>query len=277
MAKGRWVKLYSRILLDPDVMKLSDKEFRFFINLLVVAGELQTKGKVPQKWLETVTKTSRMYMNSHSDILEKLRYNGFISILADGVKIRNWYKYQSTTAERREREGRRNAALEKIREDKSREEYIKVFAVWNDHPKIKPKHRTLTTGIIKALNARVEHFSIDEICQAIKNYGDSDDPFWIEQREAKKIWGLGVFLSRGEGEKVEKFLAGPIRETRKGSAPGAGRHTEPKTKPGEAHPCVKARAVHAGGHDCERFKAWLVDPKSNKYPCEGCNDLFGAR
>jgi len=97
-----------------------------------------------------------------------------------------------------------------------------IFDEWNNHARIKPCHRVFTTAMRRGVSARLENYSVEEICRAIKNYGDSNDTFWVENREIKKIWGLGTFLSRGEGEKVEKFLAGPINEIRKGSAPGAG-------------------------------------------------------
>lgn len=94
----------------------------------------------------------------------------------------------------------------------------RIFDEWNAHPKIKPKHRAFTTAMRKGVSARLKTYSVDEICAAIRNYGDSTDGFWVDWRERKRGWTLDVFLSRGEGAKVEQFLPGPI-------VSGSTRHT----------------------------------------------------
>lgn len=199
MGKGRWIKLYSRILLDPDITKLSDKEFRYFINLLVVAGELQNGGKVPQKWLETVCKTTRIHMNSHLVIVRKLSDNGFISILSDGVKIRNWYKYQSTTAERLQREKRRIAALDKTRGDKKREEtptagdankyfYDTLENYANDMASVIQDFETTRRG------GKIRPSVIIKIVDSWKTFGGN------LLLEAKKEWDKGRYAKEGKRE-----------------------------------------------------------------------------
>ncbi len=92
--------------------------------------------------------------------------------------------------------------------------YKKVFNAWNSHPKIFPKHRRLTDAMRRAVAARLRDFAPDRLVEAIQNYGDSDEPFWREWRETKSGWSLDQFLSRGEGAKVDKFLAGPIKAGR---------------------------------------------------------------
>lgn len=89
--------------------------------------------------------------------------------------------------------------------------YKRIFDAWNSHPKIFPKHRRVTAAVRRAVDARRRDFTLEQLERAIKNYGDSDEPFWREWREVKRGWGLEQFLSRGEGAKVDKFLAGPIR------------------------------------------------------------------
>ncbi len=89
--------------------------------------------------------------------------------------------------------------------------YKKIFDAWNSHPKIFPKHRRLTDAMRRAVAARLRDFAVGQLLQAINNYGDSDEPFWREWRETKSGWSLDQFLSRGEGAKVDKFLAGPIK------------------------------------------------------------------
>jgi len=137
----------------------------------------------------------------------------------------------------------------------------KIFDAWNSHPNIRPKHRVLNKATEQAINARLEQFTPDEVCTAIKNYGDSTDKFWIEWREVKRGWSLEQFLSRGEGAKVDKFLDGPICKS--GSKP---------PEPGWQHKCPKAQAVRAGGHDCKKYEAWLVNPKKSSYPCNDCEE-----
>jgi hypothetical protein len=92
--------------------------------------------------------------------------------------------------------------------------YKKIFDAWNSHPKIFPKHRRLTDAMRRAISARLRDFAPEQLVRAIQNYGDSDEPFWREWRETKSGWSLDQFLSRGEGAKVDKFLAAPIKAGR---------------------------------------------------------------
>ena len=94
----------------------------------------------------------------------------------------------------------------------------KLFHAWNSHPKIFPKHRRLTGAMRRAAAARLADFTVEQLIGAIQNYGDSDEPFWQEWRESRRGWSLDQFLSRGEGAKVDKFLAGPLRPRAGGAA-----------------------------------------------------------
>ncbi len=96
--------------------------------------------------------------------------------------------------------------------------YKKLFHAWNSHPKIFPKHRRLTGAMRRAVAARLADFTVEQLAAAIQNYGDSDEPFWREWRESRRGWSLDQFLSRGEGAKVDKFLAGPLRPRAGGAA-----------------------------------------------------------
>ncbi len=96
--------------------------------------------------------------------------------------------------------------------------YKKLFHAWNSHPKIFPKHRRLTDAMRRAVAARLADFTVEQLARAIQNYGDSDEPFWQEWRESRRGWSLDQFLSRGEGAKVDKFLAGPLRPRAGGAA-----------------------------------------------------------
>jgi hypothetical protein len=83
--------------------------------------------------------------------------------------------------------------------------YKKLFRAWNS------QHRRLTGAMRHAISARLADFTVEQLAGAIQNYGDSDEPFWQEWRERRRGWSLDQFLSRGEGAKVDKFLAGPLR------------------------------------------------------------------
>lgn len=97
---------------------------------------------------------------------------------------------------------------EDISEENVNAEEKKIFDTWNEHSSIKPTHRVFTGAMRRAATARLRHYSADDICVAIRNYGDSTEKFWAEFRK-RAGWTLDEFLSRGEGAKIEKFLAGP--------------------------------------------------------------------
>lgn len=102
-----------------------------------------------------------------------------------------------------------------IPEKKMKFEERKIFDAWNNHPNIKPTHRVFTTAMRKAISARLKNYTVDEICQAIKNYGDSTKEFWAKRRQ-EGAWTLDLFLSRGEGTKgLGRFLEGPINDGKK--------------------------------------------------------------
>lgn len=135
------------------------------------------------------------------------------------VTILNYERYQDVenyinaipNADLTQGQRKLNAQKKQGNKDKKvKKEYTRIFEVWNSHPKIFPKHRRLTGPMKEAIGARLRDFTCEQICQAIKNYGDSSEGFWVKQREVKKIWSLAIFLSRGEGEKVDKFLPGPL-------------------------------------------------------------------
>ena len=232
MKGDKWFKFYVKAIWSPSLRKLTATQRWIWNTLLALATEDDGNIRGNAANLSHISAASATDVRGMQQAVAKMQHLCLINVRKNGdIKIRNWSKYQSTTAERRERKVRRNggekrpgAGTEKKLEVDKKLERDKIFTAWNEHPKIFPKHQKITGPMKSTINARLQDFTVDQICQAIKNYGDSNDTFWVENREVKKIWGLGTFLSRGEGEKVEKFLAGPINEIRKGSAPGAGTH-----------------------------------------------------
>lgn len=82
-----------------------------------------------------------------------------------------------------------------------------IFSHWKEKSET-ITHRKLTGKMKSAINARLnDGYTIDELKEAIDNYNmvvKSDDYFFSYDN-----WSLNEFLSRGEGEQVEKFLENP--------------------------------------------------------------------
>ncbi len=66
-----------------------------------------------------------------------------------------------------------------------------------------PQHRKLTEGMKRAIKARLNDYSIDEIKEAIKLYATSKVDFWADFRDNGRGWTLQNFLSRQEGKHIE--------------------------------------------------------------------------
>jgi len=76
--------------------------------------------------------------------------------------------------------------------------YIQVFDFWNDQKII--NHRE-PEKFKSCINARLQNYSVEELCQAIKNYGDilkSEEHFFSHH------WTLSDFLNRKSG--LDRFL-----------------------------------------------------------------------
>jgi hypothetical protein len=155
-------------------------------------------------------------------ILEQLGFLAqYVSHGVTVLTVRNYEHYQdiqsyvgASTGALSAQDGRKAGALKNEGNESNEgneEAYKRVFNGWNSHPKIFPKHRRLTASMRRAVAARLRDFTAEQLAAAVRNYGDSDEPFWREWREVKRGWSLEQFLSRGEGAKVDKFLAGPLR------------------------------------------------------------------
>lgn len=94
-----------------------------------------------------------------------------------------------------------------IYSDNTKEKIKEIFNHWvNKDNTI--SHRKLKKTYKKSISARLnDGFSVDEIKEAIDNYDHiigSNDYFFNYDN-----WSLKEFLSRGEGEQLEKFLENP--------------------------------------------------------------------
>lgn len=104
---SRWFRLYSDALRNPKVARLSDKEFRLWIELLAVAAE--NEGVIP--CLDGLKHLLRRRLDHLSTGVERLISIGLIDALSDGYEPHNWAKFQyksdtSTDRVKRHREKR---------------------------------------------------------------------------------------------------------------------------------------------------------------------------
>jgi hypothetical protein len=205
--------LWTKIIWDADIRDITPAARWVYVTMLALAAENGGKIKYPESndsYLADAARVdSRTLAKSKEILLQKCKIN-----VADNgvITIPNWHKYQSTTSERAGRKDRQNAVLDiEVDIDKKKHIYKVVFETWVGHPNIRPKHVKLTTPMEKAINARLaDGYTAEQICQSIKNYGDSTKDFWVK-RKAEGLWTLATFLSREEGAKgLGRFLDGPI-------------------------------------------------------------------
>ena len=98
-----------------------------------------------------------------------------------------------------------NKKNNKKKKNKNNKKEIKlIYNYWKEKSET-ISHRKLTTPMKDGVGARLDNgFTVDELKEAIDNYNmvvKSDDYFFSYNN-----WSLNEFMSRGEGEQVEKFL-----------------------------------------------------------------------
>ncbi len=88
-----WIKLYTEILHDPKMGRLTDRQFRTCINLFALAGELDADGTLPPEadiaWKLRKTDTELR------DDLNALAAVSIITDAGDGWHIRQWESRQA--------------------------------------------------------------------------------------------------------------------------------------------------------------------------------------
>jgi hypothetical protein len=107
---ARWFRFYSDALRNPKVAKLSDKEFRLWVELLALASEHD--GQIPP--LEDLRHLLKRRLDHLSTGVERLISIGLIDPFAVGYEPHNWSKFQyksDTSTERvRRHRGKRNVS-----------------------------------------------------------------------------------------------------------------------------------------------------------------------
>ena len=87
---SRWFRFYSEAIRNPKVARLTDKEFRLWVELLAVAAE--NDGAIP--CLDDLKHLLKRRLDHLSTSVERLISMGLIDALALGYEPHNWSKFQ---------------------------------------------------------------------------------------------------------------------------------------------------------------------------------------
>jgi len=163
VGKGRWVKIYTKILWDPTVRKLTCTQKWVFITLIILADEEGGVVSGDSATTHHITLAAGSDALTVKKIIRILEENSLITVRKSGdIVIPNWYKYQSTTAAREGRKKRRNAAQE-VEVDKIREDIDKTIAAWNNLTNLQQPQK-ITPEDRKAVGFRLsEGATVEEI------------------------------------------------------------------------------------------------------------------
>jgi hypothetical protein len=96
---SRWFRFYADAMRNPKVARLSDKQFRLWVELLAVASE--NDGSIP--CLDDLRYVLNRRLDHLSTGVEQLISMGLIDRLTDGYEPHNWSKFQyksDTSSER---------------------------------------------------------------------------------------------------------------------------------------------------------------------------------
>ena len=87
---GRWFRFYAKAMRDPKVMKLSDKDFRLWVELLSIAAE--NDGQIPP--LDDLKHVLRRRLDHLKGGVDRLISGGLIDPLEGGYEPHHWDKFQ---------------------------------------------------------------------------------------------------------------------------------------------------------------------------------------
>ena len=87
---GRWFRFYAKAMRDPKVLRLSDKDFRLWMNLLSIASD--NDGALPCD--EDLKLVLGIRLDHLKGGLERLIRGGLIDALEGGYEPHNWNKFQ---------------------------------------------------------------------------------------------------------------------------------------------------------------------------------------
>lgn len=87
---GRWFRFYADAIRNPKVARLSDKDFRYWVELLAVAAEHD--GLIP--CLDDLKHMLKVRLDHLSTVVDRLISIGLIDRLGHGYEPHNWSKFQ---------------------------------------------------------------------------------------------------------------------------------------------------------------------------------------
>jgi hypothetical protein len=88
-----WIKLYTEILKDPKMGRLTDRQFRTCINLFALAGEYDQEGALPS--IADMSWTLRMDEAELLDNLNELAKVGIVRCINDTWLVCKWQERQA--------------------------------------------------------------------------------------------------------------------------------------------------------------------------------------
>lgn len=121
---SKWFRFYSDAMRNPKVAKLSDREFRLWVQVLSVASE--NEGRIPP------TEELKHVLNARLDHLltglKRLISGGLIDRLEDGYEPHNWkkFQYRSDTSTERVRKHRSERNVSETPPDTETEQRQKI-------------------------------------------------------------------------------------------------------------------------------------------------------
>lgn len=86
----RWFRFYADAMRNPKVLRLSDKDFRLWVNLLALAAE--NDGRIPAD--DDLKLVLGMRLDHLKGGLDRLISGGLIDLLDDGYEPHHWSKFQ---------------------------------------------------------------------------------------------------------------------------------------------------------------------------------------
>lgn len=214
---------------------LTGQEFRVVLAIL-----RKTYGwKKKQDWLSNgqIATLTGMSRSSASRVVQQLAVKGLIRVEYDTDKIRRVIRFvkdydlwralgdamPDTIAFESPATGHHQSDGEDTPPEpapKAKPPDLLVVEAWNGHEQIRPTHRTpeaIKRGR-KAAVAALKVESLDRVLAAVRNYGDSTDPFWVDFR-AKAGWTLWEFLATNDHKNIARFAPAPLHARGRSGGP----------------------------------------------------------
>ncbi len=225
--------IIARKAIDSEnwVWQLSDSHLRFYIGIISFARWDKNPAdftapdgtilKIERGQFACATRRLAEKMKLSREIirtcLKKFTNNGFLTHkVTHGITvitIINYERYQDISLYLNpnnnpaitQAQPTDNPLINKDKEtNKVNKEYIRdIFDFWLSFDTL-PKHRKLTDGMKRAINARLnDGYTVENIKEAIELYATSKVKFWIKFRDDGCGWGLQDLLSRKGGQHIE--------------------------------------------------------------------------